>query len=386
LNDREAVELRQELHAHPELSGHERKTAERIVAFLRPTSPDELIEGLGGHGLAAVFAGTLDGPTVLLRADTDALPIIETGERPYRSTTPGASHACGHDGHAATLAAVAARLARVRPARGRAVLLFQPAEETGQGARAVIEDPAFEKLRPDLAFALHNLPGFPLGRVVVRTGPMALGSVAAAIRLSGRSAQAAYPEQARSPASATATLIERLGALTANTTDEPSALATVTHARLGERALGTTPGEAEIVVTVRAGSERTLDVLRRRVGELAREAAREWSLEHEISWEEEFPVTLNSDEAVLVARRAAGAARLRVTELAEPFRWSEDFGRYSSLVPSALVGLGAGEDLVPLHHTAYDFPDELVPIGADLLQSVVQEVLGPYATEEPIPH
>jgi amidohydrolase len=387
VNDSDAIELRRALHAHPELSGSEHGSAERVRRFVERTSPDAVVTGLGGHGLAAVFEGRDDGPTVLLRAELDALPVPETGERAHRSQTPGVSHACGHDGHAATLTATAIRLERVRPGRGRVVLLFQPAEETGQGARLVVEDQAFEALRPDLAFAIHNLPGLHLGRVYLREGPMALGSVAAAIRLTGQSAQAAYPEHARSPGPAVAALIEELAELPRTAApDDASALSTVTHARLGERALGTTPGEAEVVATVRAGRETSLRALRDGVERLAERVANERGLEMEITWEEEFPVTANRAEAVEIARRAARSAGLEVEELAEPFRWSEDFGWFTTLAPSALIGLGSGDDLVPLHHTSYDFPDELITPGADLLHAVVREVLGPYGTEEPIPH
>ena len=387
MNDADARNLRRELHANPELPGRERETAERVAGFIRKTAPDEMVTGLGGHGLTAVYEGRDDGPTLLLRAELDALPVPESGEREHRSRNDGVSHACGHDGHTAILAATAGRLERVPPARGRVVLLFQPAEETGQGARAVVTDPEFAPLRPDLAFAVHNLPGLPVGRVFVRSGPMALGSVAASVRLRGESAQAGYPDRARSPAPATAMLIERLSDIAGTAaTDDPFALATVTHARVGERALGTTPGEAEVVVTVRAGGEAALDALKRAVEALAAEAAGRWDLEHDISWEEEFPVTANSPEAVEIAARAARRAGLDVEELDEPFRWSEDFGWFTKLSAAALVGMGAGEDLVPLHHTGYDFPDELITPGADLLQGIVQDVLGPYATEEPIPH
>jgi amidohydrolase len=387
VTDNDAAELRRAIHAHPGLSGHERETADRIAAFLRGSSPDEVVTELGGAGLAVVYDGHDDGPTVLLRAELDALPVPETGDRPHRSLVPGVSHACGHDGHAATLAAVGARLDRVRPARGRVVLLFQPAEETGQGARAVVDDPAFSRLRPDLAFALHNLPGLPFARVFLRTGAVALGSVAAAVRLVGQSAQAAYPEQARSPALATSALIEHLAELAASAApDDPAAVSTVTHARLGERALGTTPGEAEIVATVRAGSETSLRSLRDAVERLVETAAEKWRLDQEISWEEEFPVTANSDEAVAVVSRAARRTRLDVEELEQPFRWSEDFGWFGKLAPAALIGLGAGEDVPPLHHTSYDFPDDLITPGANLLHAITQDVLGPYGAEEPIPH
>ena len=161
--------LKDALHACPELAGQEGGTAEILAGFLRGHAPDQLITGLGGAGVAAVFDGQRRGPTVLVRADMDALPIDAAGA--------AAAHRCGHDGHMAAVAGLAFDLGRRRPACGRVVLLFQPAEETGEGAAKVIADPRFEALRPDYALALHNLPGAPAGQIVSREGVFACASV-----------------------------------------------------------------------------------------------------------------------------------------------------------------------------------------------------------------
>ena len=154
---------RRKLHQMPEVSGEEHDTATEVVRFLQTTAPDEMVTGLGCTGVAAVFAGETPGPTVLIRAELDALPIAEISDLPHRSRIAGKSHMCGHDGHMATLAAVAKELQSDRPKRGRVILLFQPAEENGAGAAAVLADPAFARLKPDYAFSLHNMPGLPLG-------------------------------------------------------------------------------------------------------------------------------------------------------------------------------------------------------------------------------
>lgn len=158
---------RRKLHAMPELSGQEIRTAEELRACLATMRPDRIIAGLGGHGVAAVYQGADPGPTVLFRAELDALPITEETGLGHRSTIAGKAHLCGHDGHMATLAALARGLGRQRPRRGRVVLLFQPAEETGAGAAAVLADPCFAAIAPDVSFSYHNMPGLPLGRVAL---------------------------------------------------------------------------------------------------------------------------------------------------------------------------------------------------------------------------
>ena len=181
------IALRHALHRQPELSGHEADTARLIATHLQATNPDRLVTNLGGHGVAALYDSGQPGPTVMLRAELDALPISEASGVPHASERPGFGHLCGHDGHMAILMGRAG----TRPARGRLVLLFQPAEETGAGARAVLDDPAFAALRPDYAFALHNMPGLPLGAVAVAPGPVSCASVGWRIAVAGREAHAA---------------------------------------------------------------------------------------------------------------------------------------------------------------------------------------------------
>ena len=172
----EVIAFRRKLHERPELSGEERDTARAVRAFLERTRPDRVIGNLGGHGLAAIYEGAAPGPCLMFRAELDALPIDEVSAAPHRSKTLGKAHLCGHDGHMASLAALALGFSRARPKRGRVVLLFQPAEETGVGAEAVIVDPMFVAIEPDFAFAWHNMPGMPLAEAAVAVGPIACAS------------------------------------------------------------------------------------------------------------------------------------------------------------------------------------------------------------------
>jgi amidohydrolase len=373
----ELVTLRRELHQHAELAGSEFETNGIIRRFLESYEPDQLVTELGGPGLAAVFEGRDDGPTVMLRADIDAVPVQEANDFTHRSRRPGVSHKCGHDGHAAILAGLAARLSQHRPVRGRAVLLFQPAEETGFGARSVLDDRRFESVEPDWVFALHNLPGETFGEIQIREGPFAAGSVGAVFRLRGSTSHAAYPEQGTSPALAVAQLIQELTALPDGMRQSDGiAMLTVIHARIGEAAFGTTPGEAEVMATLRSDQEKILDELRDGAVSMAERTAGAHGLELDSSWTDDFPVTTNHPEAVAMVEAAAEAGGVAVKWLDQAYPWSEDFGWFTRRFRGAIFGLGAGQEHPALHSPHYDFPDELIPVGIGLFEGLIERILG----------
>jgi len=373
----EFVTLRREIHAHAELAGQETETSRIIRDFIEPHQPHELVTGLGDNGLAAIFEGREKGPTVMFRAEIDAVPVEEGNDVDHRSRRPGISHACGHDGHMAIVAGLAAKLSRHPPRRGRVVLLFQPAEETGAGALAVLEDPRFESIAPDWIFALHNLPGENLGEVQIMSGPFAAGSVGSVLRFQGTTSHAAYPEQGRSPAAAVAQLIQDLAALpdTVNAGNGMARL-TVIHARIGEPAFGTTPGEAEVMTTIRSDREEVLGRLQDGVVDLAQEVARAHGLELTHSWTDQFPVTINYPEAVAMVEAVAGNHGVELTLRDEAYPWSEDFGWFTRRFNGALFGLGAGQEHPALHSPGYDFPDELIPVGIGLFEGLIERLLG----------
>lgn len=368
-----ATELRRELHAWPELSGHEAATADRLQAFFAAFEPDLEIRGLGGNGVAFGF-GTADGPTVLLRAELDALPIAEPIGMPHRSRVEGVSHKCGHDGHMAILAATAARLAVRRPERGRVVFLFQPAEETGAGAKAVVDDPSFERIRPDFAFGLHNVPGFPAGRPILRDGTFTCASRGLRVRLEGRTAHAAQPETGASPARALAALIERLDRLPAGIAEDGElCFATVVGANTGGPNFGVAPGVAEFCATLRSETDATMQRLIAYAESAVHEIARRDGLRPVLGYEDVFDATANTRRGMALVREAF--AGLAVVEAAEPFRWSEDFGRFTQVGEGAFFGLGAGEGVPDLHDQDYDFPDGLIETGAELFLRIIARVL-----------
>ncbi len=365
------VDLRHRLHRSAEPSGDERETAALIADALREADADELVTGLGGHGVAAVFESDTPGPVVLLRAELDGLPIPDRPDLEYASARSGVSHKCGHDGHLTILVGAARVLGERRPVRGRCIVLAQPSEENGAGARRVLDDPGFTPLRPDRCAALHNLPGFPMGSVVIRAGAFASASTGLVVELEGATSHAAEPRAGRSPGLAVAELITGFGALPQNATDfTESSKVTIVHARLGEPAFGTSPGTARVLATFRAHTQPVLDRLLDRARRLVDGTATKYDLEARVELTETFPATVNDPSLVDAVRSAVSSAGHPIVEPEHPFPWSEDFGHFTAGSPGILFGIGSGEDHPALHHPSYDFPDALIPTGVDVLMRI----------------
>lgn len=372
------TEWRRDLHRHPELSGHEAATAARAVAMLQATSPDRIVTGLGGHGVAAIFSGRQDGPTVMLRCELDALPIEELSQAPHRSTIAGQGHLCGHDGHMAIMAGVARWLDRNQPEHGRAILLFQPAEEDGSGAARVLADPAFADIAPDFALSLHNYPGIPVGQALLAEGPMNCASRGMKIGLGGRTAHASQPETGRSPAGALAELLGSMPGLgRGGDAAEPEfSLVTITHARLGEPAFGIAPGEAELWVTLRSQKDEGMARLVTAAESMVTEAADRHGLRHAVAYHDIFHHCENAPEATAILRQALDRAEIAVSTAGLPMRASEDFGLFGRKARAAMFLLGAGVDHPALHNPDYDFPDALIAQGARVFAHCLEDLLG----------
>ncbi len=368
------IKLRRNLHRHAELSNRESKTAAIIVDFLQENGrPDSLHTGFGGQGIVCVYKGQAGGAALAFRCELDALPIPEVNQLAHRSLSDAVSHKCGHDGHMAILCGVAAVLAKHRPA-GDVYLIFQPAEETGEGAQRMLRDPRFGKLKPDFVFALHNLPGYPLHEIVLRPGVFSCASAGLAARLAGRTAHAAQPESGVSPGPALAEILRTLYDLPHLPDDSPEfALVTVVHARLGEIAFGAAPGEAVVMATLRAYNDGRLQELRAHLRQQIEKIAGRYSLTCDMSWLEVFAATVNDRTAVEMIGQAADECGLKVARRSHPFRWSEDFGQFTRCFKGALFGLGAGENHPDLHCGDYDFPDALLESGIRLFTRLLQQ-------------
>jgi amidohydrolase len=335
-----------------------------------------------GTGVCAIHDSGEPGTTVLIRAELDALPIQESNDFAHRSTVPGVAHKCGHDGHMATLVAVADDLHRRPPARGRVYLLFQPAEETGTGAAAVIDDPRFAALpAPDRVFAFHNIPRYPLGTVLLRRGVFAQGSVGFIARFHGRTSHSSYPEHSLNPAAAVAQLITTVNGFHCDEAERFAApvLGTISYAQLGNADngpnFGTTPGEALVMGVLRAHRSEDLTLLRALLVERVELLAADDGLATELSWHEAFEATVSNERDVELVAAAAAACGLEVHELDAPFRWSEDFGHFTQCFGGAFFGLGSGIEQPQLHDNRYDYPDSLIVTGARLYREIIDRSL-----------
>lgn len=363
--------LRQSLHQHPELSGQERETAARMADELRRAGADTVLTDLGGHGVAALFDSGTTGPTVAIRCELDGLPITELSDLPYVSTVPGKGHLCGHDGHMSMVLGVALALQDQRPMRGRVVLIFQPAEETGQGAKAFREDAQFAQLAPDYVFSLHNLPGLELGAVELCQGPTNCASRGMRIALTGKTSHAAAPQDGVSPAGALSALIPELTRL-----GTAGALTTITHASLGAQTFGVAPGQAELWVTLRTVSDDRMAKLVADAEALVQQVAKSENLSAGITYEDVFEACANDAEAVTILANACADQAIPCQLTDAPQKFSEDFGQFGKGAKSAMFWLGAGRDHPQLHNPDYDFPDALIPIGTGIFLAAIRQVLG----------
>ena len=370
------IVLRRSIHAEPELAGTEKNTALKIKTFISKFSPDKIIENIGGEGIAFVFNGTETGTTILFRCELDALPIKEINGFEYQSKYDGKGHKCGHDGHMTILAGLAERISENKNFRGRIILLFQPAEETGEGAERVLKDPEFENIKPDYVFAFHNLPGYGLNSIIVRKGSFASASKGMIIKLKGKTSHAAEPENGINPSIAVAEIIKKFTSLPQELkTVKEFVLVTIIHARIGERAFGTSPGYAELMATLRAYQDDDMKLLIKEAERIVSSAAAEYGLKTEISYTEVFPATVNDDDSINIIKMAAEKNNYSLIEIENPFRWSEDFGHFISRYKGAMFGIGSGEDHPQLHNPDYDFPEEIIPAGINMFFTIMNEIL-----------
>ena len=371
------VQLRKELHQHPELSGKEYTTAKRIIEFVKKYHPTEIINNIGGAGVAVIYEFEESGPTIAIRCELDALPIIEENTFSYTSHNYGVSHKCGHDGHMSIVAGLAEWLSVAKYNKGKVILLFQPAEETGKGAAKVLDDERFLNLDPDYVFALHNLPGEKLHSVLVKPGFFTATVQSFRIQIKGKKAHASEPENGVNPAMAVAELIQVLNAFAnPNSKSKNFVLLTPICINLGDKNYGISPENAELHYTIRTWSGEVMTVLEDKIKQAVSEISTVHQLKAEIDWFEFFPASENNIECVALIEKVAKQQSIELVEHPRSLKFGEDFGWFSSKYKSAIFGLGAGEHHPALHHSDYDFPDELIDTGLLMFKGLVIDILG----------
>ena len=370
----EAAAWRRDFHRHPELLFDVQRTAGIVAEKLKQFGCDQVETGVGRTGVVAVINGRGPGRGIGLRADMDALPITEATGLPHTSTKTGLMHACGHDGHTAMLLAAARHLAGSRNFNGRAVLIFQPAEEGGTGAAEMLETGFIERFGVDEVYALHNLPGLPVGQFAIRPGTMLAASDAIDITITGKGGHAAAPHLAIDVVLIAAEIITGLQSVVSrsiNPTD--AAVISIPFVRAGD-AFNVLPETAQLHGTMRALAPALLDRLETRVRKIVEQTAEMHGGHAEVAFLRDSPATINCEagfaHALNVARMVAGSGN--VDAVCEPLMVSEDFAYMLDKRPGAFIFLGNG-DSAPLHHPAYEFNDAAIPFGASWFAGLVEQ-------------
>ncbi|NEW97319.1 M20 aminoacylase family protein [Rhodopseudomonas sp. BR0G17] len=371
---------RRTLHQQPELMYDVEGTAAFVAERLREFGCDEVVTGLGRTGVVGVIrgarqAGTGDLKAIGLRADMDALPIVEATGLPYASKVPGKMHACGHDGHTAMLLGAARYLAETRNFAGDAVMIFQPAEEGGAGAAAMIDDGLMERFGIDQVYGMHNGPGIPVGAFAISPGPVMAATDAIDIRIEGHGGHAARPHLCVDPVLAGAQLITALqGIVSRNVDPFEAAVLSMCEFHAGN-ARNVIPQYAELKGTVRTMTAEVRDMVEQRVRDVVAGVAQVTGTRIELTYDRGYPVLVNhmaeTDVAIQVARDIAGESN--VVPL-PPLMGAEDFAYMLEKRPGAFVFIGNG-DSAGLHHPAYDFNDEAIVYGTSYWVRLVETQL-----------
>ncbi len=365
----EFIRLRREIHSEPELAFDEHRTAALVAANLERWGY-AVERGVGGTGVVGQLVRGRGSRRIGLRADMDALPIVEATGAAWASHRPGVMHACGHDGHTAMLLAAAQRLAADGRFDGTLNLIFQPAEEGGGGALRMIDDGLFERYPCDAVFAMHNMPGLPQGHLMFRDGPAMASSDYATVTLTGVGGHGAMPHQAADPIVAAASIVMALQTIVARNVD-PQAMAVVTVGALhAGSANNVIPSTATLELSVRALDREVRSTLERRIKALVSAQADSFGVDAAIAWRTGYSVLVNTPDETAFAR--AVGVELRgadgVTLQGPAQSGSEDFAFMLERVPGSylLIGNGDGDaaGACMVHNPAYDFNDDNIAIGA----------------------
>jgi hippurate hydrolase len=376
----EITAWRRDIHQHPELLYDVHRTAAFVADRLREFGCDEVATGLGKTGVVGVIkgkkaAGNGDIKVIGLRADMDALPIEEATDLPYASKTPGKMHACGHDGHTAMLLGAARYLAETRNFAGEAVVIFQPAEEGGAGADAMIKDGLMDRFGIEQVYGMHNGPGIPLGAFAIRPGPIMAATDELNITIHGLGGHASRPHKCIDSVLVGAQLITALQQIVSRNVDPlESAVISVCEFHAGT-ARNVIPQTAELRGTIRTLTPEVRELVRKRIGEVTAGVAQITGAKIDLDIKRGYPVTVNhpaqTDRATEIARAVAGADNVHETP---PLMGAEDFSFMLEARPGAFIFCGNG-DSAGLHHPAYNFNDEAILYGTSFWIKLVENTL-----------
>jgi amidohydrolase len=363
------VELRHELHKNAELSGKEKITQNILKTFIKSNTSFEIVDK--GSYFYAVYKNKENIPNIAIRADMDAVPIDESINIGYSSLNKGVSHKCGHDGHSSILVRLALLIEENKIYDKNIYLLFQPAEEIGQGAKQIVEDNFLKENKIDEIYSFHNIPNYEKGNILIKEDVFACASKGMIISLIGKPSHAAYPEFGINPSNAAADIIKFINEIPKIDIYKGMVLCTLINVSIGEKAFGTSAGYGEIMTTIRAENEVDLNKIEDKIKEFTKKVSQEYQLHYSVSFCDEFPETRNNKDCVDKIRQAVINNKVDAQEIKSPFRWSEDFGYYLKDVKGCMFGIGSGLDHAQLHTNEYDFPDDVIDSSAKFLYSIL---------------
>lgn len=370
---REVVAWRRDLHAHPELAFEEHRTSQKVAELLRSFGL-EVETGIAGTGVVGSLRRGTSERSVALRADMDALPILEENTFDHCSTIPGKMHACGHDGHTAMLLGAARHLSETGGFDGTVRFVFQPAEERDGGARAMLNDGLFERFPAERVFGLHNMPTLDVGKFAIRSGPLMAAVDTFGVKLIGTGGHAAFPHQAVDPIVLAAQVVSALQTLVSRNVDPiESAVVSVTQIHGGD-ADNVIPQEVELGGTVRTFLPAIQDLIERRIEEVVAGCCQAFGAGFELDYERGYPATVNAPQETEVAAASAQKVGDEVIRSIPPVMGSEDFSFLLQARPGAFILAGNG-DTSHLHTPNYDFNDELIPWGVSYWATLVRDQL-----------
>jgi hippurate hydrolase len=370
----EVKEWRRDMHAHPELLYEVHRTAALVAEKLRSFGCDEVVTGIGRTGVVGVIKGRrgTGNRVVGLRADMDALPIVEETGAPYQSKTPGLMHACGHDGHTAMLLGAAKYLAETRNFDGTAVMIFQPAEEGGGGGDAMVKDGLMTRFGIQEVYGLHNWPGHPVGAFAIRSGPVMAAADRFTIRIEGRGGHAAHPNKCVDTLLVASQIVVALQTIASRNVDPlESAVVSVCSFKSGDT-FNVIPQHATLLGTVRTLNPEVQDLVERRIPEVARSIAEAFGATASVEYSRGYPVTFNHPEQTEFMAKVAAMVGTDVKRDVPPQMGAEDFSYMLRERPGAYIFLGNG-DSAQCHHPAYDFDDSAIPYGVSLWAKIIEE-------------
>ena len=368
------TELRHEFHQYPELGFQETKTKTKIANFLRAKGL-QVIEGVGVIGVLKSGSGS---KTIGLRADMDALPIQETSKHAYSSKHPGVMHACGHDGHTTMLLGAAEELANSLDFDGTVIFIFQPNEENGLGAKAMLNEGILSSFPISEIFALHNLPGTETGRIITRKGLICSSESLFEISLKGQGGHASMPHVGRDTISVGSEIIQSLQNIISKKLAPGSGSVLSVTEFTSDGARNVLPGNSLIKGDVRSRNKEDRLEIKRLMGTLVEGISDAHEITGEVSFETEFVETINSSDQTETVIAVAEELGLSLDKNCEPMSFSEDFAHFSNVVPGCFFLLGNGQTgcvSSPLHSSSYDFNDELLPIGVKIWSRIVRKIL-----------